>query len=173
MLLRWWIAGCCVDGVDPDRRRCWPVGLGLAAAREGLDDDQYKSTARAWGLQHRGWSSAALGVSGRFTGGGTASSSRARTMLSARLPLASRPCVGCVMEALRQHVDQETPDEHVGRQRHGLVAGRPGDVRFNPRSTNSASSALTTRAWLGQPDHRPAAAPGGHTCASPHRSASG
>src|SRR6516164_3618380 len=31
------------------------------------------------------------------------------------------------MEAFRQHMDQETPDELVGRQRHRLVTGRPFD----------------------------------------------
>jgi hypothetical protein len=31
------------------------------------------------------------------------------------------------MEALRQHVDQEAPDELVGRQRHRFVAGGPLD----------------------------------------------
>ena len=38
-----------------------------------------------------------------------------------------QPIVSDAMEALRQHVDQEAPDELVGRQRHGLVAGGPLD----------------------------------------------
>jgi hypothetical protein len=33
-----------------------------------------------------------------------------------------QPIVADAMEAFRQHMDQETPDELVGRQRHCLVA---------------------------------------------------
>ena len=38
-----------------------------------------------------------------------------------------QPIVSNAMEALRQHVDQEAPDELVGFQRHGLVAAWPLD----------------------------------------------
>ena len=38
-----------------------------------------------------------------------------------------QPIVTDAIEALRQHVDQEAPDELVGRQCHGLAAGRPFD----------------------------------------------
>ena len=75
----------------------------------------------------RGSSIAALGVSGCFGRDGTASSWRACAMFSARLPLAEQPIVSDAMEALRQHVDQEAPDELVGGQRHDLVAGWPFD----------------------------------------------
>src|SRR5216683_4097592 len=41
--------------------------------------------------------------------------------------IGEQPIVSDAMEALRQHVDQEAPDELVSRQRHRLVAGGPLD----------------------------------------------
>src|ERR1700687_2628133 len=55
--------------------------LGLAAAREGLDDEHASAAAGARTRQH---ARLGLGCVGRFGLTGTASSSRARAMLAAR-----------------------------------------------------------------------------------------
>jgi hypothetical protein len=65
--------------------------LGLAAAREGLDDHHASAAAGARTRQHtRLIRLAGVSASGIVTRSGTASNSRARAMLAARL-LASRP----------------------------------------------------------------------------------
>ena len=43
--------------------------------------------------------------------------------VSGSVAVGEQPIVPNGMEALRQHVDQEAPDELVGRQRHRFVAG--------------------------------------------------
>jgi len=55
--------------------------------------------------------SAALAVLGSFSG--TASSSRACAMFAARFAVGKQAVISDAMEALRQHVDQEAPDELV------------------------------------------------------------
>src|SRR5258705_6850193 len=47
--------------------------------------------------------------------------------VSGSVAVGEQPIVSDAMEALRQHVDQEAPDELVSHQCHRLVAGGPLD----------------------------------------------
>ena len=103
----------------------------LASARESLDDD-HAATATwawtwAWTRQHAGFVDCGFGRFGLFW-------ARRRGEQLARVrdvcgfvSIAEQPIMSDAMESLRQHVDQEAPDELVGRQRHRLIAGRPVD----------------------------------------------
>src|SRR5258708_4519300 len=68
----------------------------------------------------RGSSIAALGVSGSFAGGGTASSSRAWRNVFGAIAAGEQPIVADAVEALRQHVDEEAPDTHKFHWASGL-----------------------------------------------------
>ena len=94
-----------------------------ATALEGLDDDhrppqQGQACSAVCG-------SLALVLAALMASignnGDSASSSRARAMLSARLRRRAGHSSGCG-GSLGQHVHQEAADELVGRERHGLVA---------------------------------------------------
>src|SRR5712691_5218914 len=100
--------------------------LGVAAWREGLDDDHAGAAARAWTGQHARF----VGGSGRlwFFWAGRHGEQLARVGNVYRAgAVGEQPIVPDAMEALRQHVDKEAPDELIGCQRHRRVAGGPVD----------------------------------------------
>jgi hypothetical protein len=47
--------------------------------------------------------------------------------VSGAIAAGEQPIVTDAVEALRQHMDEEAPDELVGRQRHRLMPARPLD----------------------------------------------
>ena len=101
--------------------------LGLASARESLDDDHAAAAARAWLRQHAGLLECGFGRLSFFWACRRGEQlARVRNVFGS-VAVGEQPIVSDAMEALRQHMDQETPDELVGRQRHRLVAGRPFD----------------------------------------------
>jgi hypothetical protein len=101
---------------------------GLAAARESLDDDHAAAAARAWTRQHAGLFERGFGRLGLFWGRRQGEQLARVRNVSGSVAVGEQPIVSDAMEALRQHVDQEAPDELVGRQRHYLVAGGPLDA---------------------------------------------
>ena len=101
--------------------------LRLAAARESLDDDHAATAARTWTRQHAGFVDCCLGRFG-FFGARRHGEQLARVLdVCSSVGVTEQPIMSDAMEALWQHVDQEAPDELVGRQRHRLVAGWPFD----------------------------------------------
>ena len=101
--------------------------LGLASARESLDDDHAAAAARAWLRQHAGLLECGFGRLSFFWACRRGEQfARVRNVFGT-IAAGEQPIVPDAVEAFRQHVDQEAPDELVGRQRHGLVAGRPFD----------------------------------------------
>jgi hypothetical protein len=97
--------------------------LGLASARESLDDDHAAAAARAWPRQHAGFIDRYFGRLGLFCGSRQSEQlARVRNVFGS-VAVGEQPIVSDAMEARRQHVDQEAPDELVSRQRHRLVAG--------------------------------------------------
>ena len=87
--------------------------LRLAAARKDLDDEHAAATARAWTRQH--------GRLVRLCGlGGVGLFRRHREQLASvrnvcgSVAVGEQPIVPDAVEALRQHMDQQAPDELVG-----------------------------------------------------------
>src|ERR1700757_997789 len=110
--------------------------LGLTAAREGLDDDHAATAAEA-----RLWQSAGLigfgGVDIMLPlrhGEQLASTS---DIGSAVFAVGEQPVVTDAMQALGQHIDQETPDELMCGQGHGFVPAGPLDPVILPLECNS------------------------------------
>ena len=101
--------------------------LGLAAACENLDDDHAASAARAWPRQHPRFVDHCFGRLGFFCGRRHGEQLASVGNVCGAVEAGEQPIMSDAVEAFRQHVDQEAWDELVGRQRHGLVAGRPFD----------------------------------------------
>src|SRR6202048_3945186 len=112
-----------------DRRRGSPDGvLRLAAALKSLDDDHAGATARAWTRQHAGLVDRCFGRLWFFWAGRHGEQLARVDNVCGSGAGGEQAIVPDAMEALRQHVDQKAPDELIGRQRHGLVAGGPLDA---------------------------------------------
>ena len=89
--------------------------LRLAAAREGLDDEHAAAAAWAWPRQHARFVECCFGHLGLFCGRRHGEQlAHVRNVFGAAAA-GEQPIVPDAMEALRQHVDQEAPDEFVGR----------------------------------------------------------
>ena len=88
--------------------------LGLAAAREGLDDDHAAATARAWPRQDARLVERGFGRLGLFCGRRHGEQlARVRNVFGAATA-GEQPIVADAMEAFRQHMDQEAPNELAG-----------------------------------------------------------
>ncbi len=103
--------------------------LRCASWTERLDDDQASTAAGAWeGEEARPVGRiGAIGVIG--VGRGCArGQQRAETGdVGGAAAIGEEPIVTDAVLALGQHVDEEAPDELMGRERHGLVAAGPVD----------------------------------------------
>ena len=101
--------------------------LGLASARESLDDDHAAAAARAWLRQHAGLLECGFGRLSFFWACRRGEQlARVRNVFGA-IAAGEQPIVTDAVEALRQHVDEEAPDKLVGRQRHRLIPAKPLD----------------------------------------------
>ena len=87
--------------------------LGLAAAREGLDDDHAATAARTWTRQHAGFVDRCFGRLGLFWSRRHGEQLASVRNVCGAIAAGEQPIVPDAMEALRQHVDQEAPDELV------------------------------------------------------------
>src|SRR6516162_3835871 len=88
---------------------------------------QRQGRGSTWG------SSAAAVVSACFEQDGTFSSSRARANVGGAIAVGEQSVVADAVQALGQYVHEETSNELVGWQRHGLVPARPFDAVILPR----------------------------------------
>ena len=87
--------------------------LWLAAARESLDDDHAATAARTWTRQHAGFVDRCFGRVGFFWARRHGKQlARVRDVCSS-VGVTEQPIMSDAVEALRQHVDQEAPDELV------------------------------------------------------------
>ena len=94
--------------------------LRLAAARESLDDDHAATAARTWTRQHAGFVDRCFGRFG-FFGARWHGEQLARVLdVCGSVAVGEQPIMADAMEAVRQGVEQEAPDELVGRKRHHL-----------------------------------------------------
>ena len=103
--------------------------FGLTIAREGLDDNHAATAAWAWVWQSAGLIGFGGGIDIRLRcalrhGGQLASAS---DIGGAVFAVGEQPVVADAMQALGQHMDQESPDELMRRQRLGLVPAGPLD----------------------------------------------
>ena len=97
--------------------------LGLAPARESLDDDHAATAAGTWTRQH----ALLVGCSrlrwlGLFRGGWSGEQLARSRDVGGTIAAGKQPVAPNAMKALWQHMDQEATDKLVGRQRHRLVA---------------------------------------------------
>src|SRR5260370_7550753 len=100
--------------------------LGLAAAREGLDDDHAAAAAWAWLRQHArllGFGGAG-GLVRRHAGRHGEQFAGARDVGRA-MAIGEQSIVTDAMHALGQHMHEEAADELVGSQRHALLPPPP------------------------------------------------
>ena len=107
--------------------------LGLAATREGLDDDHAATAAWARHWQCTGLVGFGGGIEMLLSvlrrGEQLASTS---DIGGAVFAIGEQAVVADAMQALGQHMDQEAPDELMRGQRHGLVAAGPLDPVILP-----------------------------------------
>ena len=101
--------------------------LRLAAALEGLDDDHAAAAARAWLRQYARLVDCCFGRVGLFWARRHGEQLASVRNVRGSVGTGEQPIVSDAMEAFRQDMDQEAPDELVGRQRHRLVPGGPLD----------------------------------------------
>ena len=123
-------------GVDQWRRH-HDVSILIAAAAWGgtsarsrarrSDDDHAAAAARAWTRQRAGLFERGFRRLGFFCARRQGEQLARVRNVSRSVAVGEQPIVSDAMEALRQYVDQEAPDELGGRQRHRLVAGGPLD----------------------------------------------
>jgi hypothetical protein len=102
------------------------TGLGLAPAREGLDDDHAAAAARTRTRQH----ALLMHCHGcgrlRFFDGGWRREQRARSReVASTIGFGKQSVVPDAVQALGQNVDEEAADELVGCEGHPFVTGRP------------------------------------------------
>ena len=98
-----------------------------AAAAKDLDNDHAAAAAGAWqamiGRDVRiGWVARLRWIDGRRRGGDQLSGARHVGLAAGA---GQQPVVANAMEALRQNVEQEAPDELIGGERHGAVPHPP------------------------------------------------
>jgi hypothetical protein len=101
--------------------------LRLAAALEDLDDDHAAAAARAWLRQYARFVDRCFGRVGLFWARRHSEQLASVGHVRGSVGAGEQPIVSDAMEAFRQDMDQEAPDELVGRQRHRLLPGGPLD----------------------------------------------
>jgi hypothetical protein len=93
--------------------------------RESLDDDCAAAAARAWLREHAGLFERGFGRLSLFWARRRGEQfARVRNVFGS-VAVGEQPIVSDTMEALRQHMDQETPDELVQVKPHRLPGPGP------------------------------------------------